>query len=67
MARTSVDYPDLGGGVNQDASAAALKTREMTDIRNFYPYSTRLRRPKGNGAEGISAPQQLGQGITLRR
>lgn len=44
MPISDVSYPDLGGGLNQDAAPAAVARREMVELKNFYPYDTRLRR-----------------------
>lgn len=41
------DYSDLGGGLNRGAAPSAIERREMQELRNWYPYSTRLRRRGG--------------------
>lgn len=55
------DYPDVGGGINTGASPASLQPREMSDLRNFYPWQTRLRRRGGTRRLTNSA---YGQQIT---
>ena len=41
-------FPDLGGGLNQGLSPAAIGANEMAELVNFYPYGTSLRRRGGN-------------------
>lgn len=41
------DYKDIGGGRNAGSAPAAIDSREMAELRNFYPWQTRLRRRGG--------------------
>ena len=41
------DYADLGGGINAGAAPAAIASREMAELINWYPDQTRLRRRGG--------------------
>lgn len=41
------DYPDLGGGLNADSAPSAIDRSEMQELKNWYPYGTRLRRRGG--------------------
>jgi len=47
MAVQGYDYADIGGGINAGSAPAAIQSREMSALRNFYPYQTRLRRRGG--------------------
>lgn len=42
-----VDYTDLGGGRNGDAAPAGISRREFQELKNWYPYDTKLRRRGG--------------------
>lgn len=41
------DYLDLGGGLNEGSAPAAVNSREMVALANWYPFHTRLRRRGG--------------------
>jgi hypothetical protein len=40
-------YNDVGGGLNQGQPAQTIEDREWVDVRNFYPFATKLRRRGG--------------------
>lgn len=40
-------FNDLGGGINTGQAPASIKDTEFVDLRNFYPFSTKLRRRGG--------------------
>lgn len=44
----SVEYQDLGGGLNQDAAPAARPRSQFLELENWYPYDTKLRRRGGS-------------------
>jgi hypothetical protein len=50
VPRQAFDYVDLGGGINKGAAPAEILTKQMSEIENFYPYSTVLRRRGGHRA-----------------
>jgi hypothetical protein len=41
------DYQDLGGGLNEGQSWAAVNQNEMTVLKNWYPFGRKLRRRGG--------------------
>jgi hypothetical protein len=40
-------FADLGGGLNQGQPPGSIKDNEFVRLRNFYPFSTKLRRRGG--------------------
>lgn len=42
-----VDYLNLGGGLNAGADPTDIEQSEASELENWYPYSTRLRRRGG--------------------
>jgi len=51
------DYADIGGGINAGAAPAAIASREMAELVNWYPYQTRLRRRGGISSVGFWADE----------
>jgi hypothetical protein len=47
MALQTFPYEDLGGGRNGGAAASQIQQNEMAELKNWYPYATKLRRRGG--------------------
>lgn len=47
MAIVPYNYASLGGGINLSAAKSTLRTSEMQDMSNYYPFGTKLRRRGG--------------------
>lgn len=58
---------DLGGGLNQGQPPASIKDNEFVRLRNFYPFSTKLRRRGGMRRLNLSAHSERFTGITSFR